>query len=67
MKKFIIRKIEENIDAYRMDWAHQYYVMRYQEQFDTAESKKQVEAAKQNMLEIQAKIDFAEKLLKLEK
>lgn len=62
MDKYIDKRIAEQIEVLKMDYAQNYLAKEYHSQFDTPESKKQVESATFNMPKILEKIEWYEKI-----
>lgn len=66
MQEYIVKKAQQNLEAYLMDWAHNFYAKAYVEKFggETDDSKLKIAAADKNMEELQAKIDFCKEFIK---
>lgn len=66
MKKYIIQKIKETIEAKKAEWAQNYVASKFQGTLTSPEAKKQVDSAKHNMETIESTISFLNLLLKEE-
>ena len=64
MKKYIIVKIKEMIEAKNLEWAQNYVAQKFQATLTSPEAKKQAESAKHNMDTIQSTLGFLKALLK---
>jgi len=63
MDKYIDKRIQDQVEGLKMDYAQNYIAKEYHSQFDTPESKKQVESAAFNMTKTLEKIEWFEKLV----
>ena len=66
MKKHILKRINEKLEASNMAWADNYIVMKVNSGSEDEEAMKQFNLATQNMKKIEATIDTLTQLLKTE-